>query len=93
MLLFRSHLVCLLIKFLDLEFFGTNISFQFLNLVVKYELKFLQLLDFLLQLANLDVFFMNCRFSGQILLMISCNISLDLLLLNHFVLKLILFLL
>ncbi len=93
MLLFRSHLVCLFIKFLDLEFFRANVSFQFLNLVVKYELKFFSLLDFLLQLANLDVFFIDCRLSGQILLVISRDISLNFLLLNHFVLKLILFLL
>lgn len=47
-----SHLVCLLIQFLDLDLPGPNVSLQFLYLVVKNELELFEFLSLLLEVID-----------------------------------------
>ena len=63
MLEFLTHLVSLLIQLLDLDFTGSNITLELLDLVVKDELELLQLLCFLLQVINSLVFITDCCFT------------------------------
>lgn len=57
--LLTSHLIGLLVELLDDHFLGTDVSLQLLNLIVKNELEFLQLLNLLLELADLDVLLLD----------------------------------
>ena len=43
-----THLVSLLIQLLDFNFTGSNVTLEFLDLIIKYELEFFKLLSFLL---------------------------------------------
>ena len=52
MLKLLSHLVCLFIELLDLNFTGSNVTLKFLNLVIEHELELLKLLCFLLQIVD-----------------------------------------
>ena len=63
MLEFLSHLISLLIKFLDFKFSGSNISLKLLNLVIKHELKLFKFLYLLFQIVNSLVLILNGSFS------------------------------
>ena len=93
MLLLTTHLIRLLIQLLNFDLLRTNVSFQLFDLVVEHEFELLEFLDFLLELADLDVFLLDSLDSGLEHLLLSSDITFDLLLFHHFVLKLILFLL
>jgi hypothetical protein len=51
MLKLLSHLVCLFIELLDLNFTGSNVTLKLFNLIVEHELELLELLSFLLQIV------------------------------------------
>lgn len=93
MFLLGAHLVGLFIQLLNLNLFGANVSLQLLDLVVEHELELLEFLNLLLQLANLDVLFLDGGDTRTILLLGGFDIHADFLLLDHFVLKLVLLLL
>ena len=78
---------------LNLDLLRTNVSFQLFDLVVEHEFELLQFLDFLLELAYLDVFLLDSLDSGLEHLLLSSDITFDLLLFHHFVLELVLLLL
>jgi len=52
MLKFLSHLVSLLVEFLDFNFTGSNITLKFLDFVIEDELEFFKLLSLLFQIIN-----------------------------------------
>jgi hypothetical protein len=52
MLKLLSHLVSLLIEFLDFNFTGSNITLKFLDFVIEDELEFFKLLSLLFQIIN-----------------------------------------
>lgn len=59
MLLLAAHLVRLLIQLLDDDLFWADVPLQLFDLVIEHELELLQLLNLLLELADLDLFFLN----------------------------------
>ena len=59
MLLLAAHLVRLLIQLLDDDLFWADVPLQLFYLVIEHELELLQLLNLLLELADLDLFFLN----------------------------------
>ena len=73
-LLLRPHFVCLLVQFLDLDLLRANVALQLFDLVIENELKLLELLDLLLELLDLDVFFLDCGNTGLVVLLESCNV-------------------
>ena len=77
MLQFRPHLVCLLIEFLNFYFSWPNISFQFLNLIVKNKFELFKLLSFLFQLIYSMIFILYCIFSLLDFLFLSINLQLS----------------
>ena len=93
MLLLTAHLIRLLIQLLNFDLLRADVPFQLLDLVVEHEFKFLELLDLLLELADLNVFFFDSLDPGLEHLFLSSDVTFDLLLFHHFVLKLILLLL
>jgi hypothetical protein len=52
MLKLLSHLVSLLVEFLDFNFTGSNITLKFLDFVIEDELEFFKLLSLLFQIIN-----------------------------------------
>ena len=83
MLLLRSHLVSLLVQFLDLDFSGSNVSLQLFDLVVQHEFELFKLLDFLLEVQNPNLFLVQgdiplCNFSS-----FQLNVLSELLLILH----------
>ena len=93
MLLLTAHLIRLLIQLLNFDFFRADVPFQLFDLVVEHEFELLQFLDLLLELADLNVFFFDSLDPGLEHLLLSSDVTFDLLLFHHFVLKLILLLL
>ena len=79
----------MLIQLLNLDFFWTDITFQLFDFVIKNEFELFKLLNFLVQLLDLDVLFFNCVDPRSVLLLASMDVGLDLLLLNHFNFKLV----
>lgn len=59
MLLLAAHLVRLLIQLLDDDLFWADVPLQLFYLVIEHELELLQLLNLLLELADLNLFFLN----------------------------------
>lgn len=88
MFLLRPHLVRLLVQLLNLDFFGADVALKLLDLVVQNEFELLQLLNLLLQLANLDVLLLNGGDAGTVLLLARHDVGLDLELLFHLAVKL-----
>jgi hypothetical protein len=70
----RSHLVGLLVEFLDLNLSGSNVAFEFLDLVVEDELELFEFLSLLLELKYPIVFFLNGGFSLLDLLFLCLNL-------------------
>ena len=93
MLLLTAHLIRLLIQLLNFDLLRADIPFQLLDLVVEHEFELLEFLDFLLELADLNVFLFDSLDPGLEHLLLSSDVTFDLLLFHHFVLKLILLLL
>ena len=91
--LLRAHLICLFVKFLDLDLLRANVTLQLLDLVVENELKLFQLLNLLLKLPNLDILLIDRGNPRLVLLLARMDVLLDFLLLHQFVLKLVLLLL
>jgi hypothetical protein len=52
MLKLLSHLVSLLVEFLDFNFTGSNITLKFRDFVIEDELEFFKLLSLLFQIIN-----------------------------------------
>ena len=63
MFLFRSHLVSLLVEFLDLDFSRSNVSLQLFDLVIQHEFELFKLLDFLLEVQNSNLLLFQCDIS------------------------------
>ena len=93
MLLLTAHFIRLLIQLLNFDLLRADVPFQLFDLVVEHKLKLLQFLDLLLELADLNVFFLDSLDPGLEHLLLSSDVTFDLLLFHHFVLKLILLLL
>lgn len=92
MFLLRSHLICLFVELLYIDLFRTDVALKLLDFVVQNELKLFELLDFLLQLADLNVLFLNSRLPGFILFFTRRDLTFNLLLLLHNVFQSVLFL-
>lgn len=90
-LLLRAHFICLFVELLDLNLLRTDVSFQLFDFVIENELELLQLLDFLLELLNLNILLVDGRDSSPELLLTRVDILLYFLLLHQSVLELILF--
>lgn len=73
---FLSHFIGCLIQCLNFKFTRANVSLQFLDLIIKYELELFQLLRFLSEINNPPVFV----FDGGITLFELTNLADDLLL-------------
>ena len=64
----------MLVQLLDLDFFGTDVSLQFLDLVVENEFEFFKLLDLLVQLLDLDLLLLNRVDPCSVLLLTSMDV-------------------
>jgi hypothetical protein len=56
---FLSHLVCLLIQLLDIKLSWTNVSLQFFDFVIQYELELFKLLCLLFQVNDSMILILN----------------------------------
>ena len=72
-----AHLVCLLVEFLNLDLSGTNISLQFLDLVVEYELELFKLLGLLLEIDDSLIFVLNGGISLRDFTLLTLNLLLE----------------
>lgn len=79
----------MLVKLLDLYLLWANISLELLNFVIEHKFELFKLLDLLLKLLDLDIFLLNSSNSCLILRFTSMDVTANLLLLYHFVFKLI----
>ena len=64
----------MLVQLLDLDFLGTDVAFQLLNLVVENEFEFFKLLYLLVQLLDLDLLLLNRVDSRSVLLLTSMDV-------------------
>ena len=64
----------MLVQLLDLDFLGTDVAFQLLDLVVEDEFEFFELLDLLVQLLDLDLLLLNRVDSRSVLLLTSMDV-------------------
>ena len=81
MLLFRSHFIHLLVQLLNLNFSWPNVTLEFLDFVVKDELKLLKLLDLLLEVQDALLLFFDSSVPLFYLLLLELDVFLQLLLL------------
>ena len=64
----------MLVQLLDLDFLGTDVAFQLLDLVVEDEFEFFELLDLLVQLLDLDLLLLNRVDPRSVLLLTSMDV-------------------
>ena len=64
----------MLVQLLDLDFLGTDVTFQLLDLVVENEFELFKLLDLLVELLDLDLLLLNRVDSCSVLLLTSMDV-------------------